>query len=299
MCKILVLQGVPASGKSTWAKEFVKDKKDWVIVSRDCIRESTGNYWVPERENYISELEFDAITHAIKNNLNVIIDATNLNPKTIKKWDELGAKYNIEVEYKLFKISYKEALARDEERGKNGGRAVGIKTIRRFFNNYFPEDIAPLSDDRKIIEYDVYKKDCIICDIDGTIALRNGRSPFDYSKVSEDTFDPRMKRLLETFDPNKLDLIFVSGREGTEQCKEDTVNWICSNLKNSDFRLEFKIFFRKEGDYRNDAIVKKEIYDNLIKPTYNVIAVFDDRNRVTDMWREEGILCAQVYYGDF
>ena len=39
MSKIIVLQGPPACGKSTWAKEYVKDKKDWVIVSRDEIRE--------------------------------------------------------------------------------------------------------------------------------------------------------------------------------------------------------------------------------------------------------------------
>lgn len=42
--KILVLQGPPASGKSTFAKEFVKDKPDWIIVSRDEIREGTGKY---------------------------------------------------------------------------------------------------------------------------------------------------------------------------------------------------------------------------------------------------------------
>jgi predicted kinase len=42
--KIIVLQGVPASGKSTWAKEYVKDKPDWVIVNRDSIIEATGQY---------------------------------------------------------------------------------------------------------------------------------------------------------------------------------------------------------------------------------------------------------------
>lgn len=42
--KILVLQGVPASGKFTWAKEFVSSRLGWVIISRDSIRESTGNY---------------------------------------------------------------------------------------------------------------------------------------------------------------------------------------------------------------------------------------------------------------
>lgn len=45
MNELLVLQGIPASGKSTWAKEFIKGKEDqWIIVNRDSIRESTGKY---------------------------------------------------------------------------------------------------------------------------------------------------------------------------------------------------------------------------------------------------------------
>lgn len=54
MPKILVLQGPPASGKSTCARGLVKNNRDWVIVSRDAIRESRGDYWIPEQESYIS-----------------------------------------------------------------------------------------------------------------------------------------------------------------------------------------------------------------------------------------------------
>ena len=67
MSKMIVLQGPPACGKSTWAKEYVKDKKDWVIVSRDEIREGTGKYWVPSRDGYISEIEEFSIRSAIRN----------------------------------------------------------------------------------------------------------------------------------------------------------------------------------------------------------------------------------------
>lgn len=292
MKKILVLQGVPASGKSTWAKEFIKGKKDWVIVSRDNIRESTGEYWVPERENYITELEEYAIESALKNNLNVVIDATNLNPKTTSKWINLANKEKVEIEFKMFKISYKEALERDTNRE----RPVGKKVIRTFFSKYFPDEIAGFSDNRKIKEADNHLPDAIICDIDGTVALRNNRSPFDYSKVLEDTFDPRMKVLLNALQNHHVKLIFVSGREGTEQCVRDTKKWIGENI---DEHINWTIIFRKAGDYRNDAEVKQEIYDNQIKNRYNVVAVFDDRDRVVKMWRDMGLLCLQVYYGDF
>ena len=51
MCKILVLAGPPASGKSTYARKYVKENPHSIIVSRDSIRQSFGEYWVPERED--------------------------------------------------------------------------------------------------------------------------------------------------------------------------------------------------------------------------------------------------------
>ena len=39
MSKILVLCGLPAAGKTSYAREFIKGKTDWVIVNRDSIRE--------------------------------------------------------------------------------------------------------------------------------------------------------------------------------------------------------------------------------------------------------------------
>ena len=59
------------------------------------------------------------------------------------------------------------------------------------------------------------------------------------------------------------------------------------------------ILMRKQGDFRPDEEVKLEIYYNEIEPRYNVIAVFDDRDKVVKMWRENGLMCCQVYYGDF
>jgi hypothetical protein len=56
---------------------------------------------------------------------------------------------------------------------------------------------------------------------------------------------------------------------------------------------------RAAGDKRSDDIVKREIYEQKIAPWRTVVAVFDDRNKVVNMWRELGLLCLQVYPGDF
>lgn len=134
--KIVVLQGVPASGKSTWAREFVKGKPEWIIVSKDALREGKGDYWIPAHEHYIKSLEFAAVFYALKENLNVVIDGTNFNPAILDNWKQLSEQFSAELEIKKFPISFEEALKRDTERGLRGGRAVGEAAIRHFFDKY-------------------------------------------------------------------------------------------------------------------------------------------------------------------
>jgi hypothetical protein len=55
---------------------------------------------------------------------------------------------------------------------------------------------------------------------------------------------------------------------------------------------------RKDGDYRQDAIVKAEWFDALAVQDRPTIA-FDDRQQVVDMWRSRGVICCQVAKGDF
>lgn len=289
-----------ASGKSTWAKEFVKDKKNWVIVSRDEIRESTGKYWVPEREQYISEVEEFQIKSAIKNNLNVIIDATNLNPKTINKWNNLAKELNIEIEYKLFDIDIKLALERD----KNRERSVGKKVLLNFFEKYFPEKLMKHYTDQRLSNTENYNtdlEDCVIVDLDGTICLHNGRNPYDLTKVKYDKANIPLVRLLRIINRYPYKILFVSGREGTEQCKNDSYNWITNNYAyQGDDYMRWELFMRKKDDYRPDDIVKEEIYHEQIEPYYNVLAVFDDRDRCVKLWRHKlNLLTLQVYEGDF
>ena len=259
MSRLIILQGVPAAGKSTWAREFIKGKKDWVIVNRDSIRDGRGDYWIPEQEEYISDLEEYHVTRALERGLNVIIDATNLNPKTKAKWTQIAEQFSIEPEWKEFKISYQEAIERDSKRE----RPVGKGVIRDFFNKYYPDMICSISDERIIKMPQNKMPHAVICDIDGTVALRNNRSPFDYSKVCEDTFDPRMLEVLYTFIESGVKIIFVTGREDVDNCRELTIKWLDKNIAYSESGWD--LIMRSKGDHRSDTEVKKEIYDKYIK----------------------------------
>ena len=134
MSKLIVLQGIPASGKSTWAKQWAKEyPNSRVVVNRDSLRSMLGEYWVTQREPLINKLEEICVIEALKSNYEVCIDATNLNPKTISKWQNLSKDMNVDIEFKEFKISEEEAIARDKGRALE----VGEKTIRNFYEKYY------------------------------------------------------------------------------------------------------------------------------------------------------------------
>lgn len=290
MSKILILSGPPAAGKTSYAREFIKGKTDWVIVNRDSLREGRGDYWIPSQEDYISDLEEFSIRAAIKRNYNVIIDATNLNPKTREKWVRLAAETKSLIEFKEFYIPFKEALERD----KNRERSVGEKVLKNFYLKYYSDKYAEeISDKRYILEQNKSLPKCIICDLDGTLCLHQGRSPYDLTKVSEDKPNDPLVDLLRVLS-GSVDIIFFSGREGTKQYREDTAKWINDNIN-----IPYQLYMRKEKDYRPDEVIKEELYSEIIKDNYYCIAIFDDRQKVVDRWRSLGLLCCQVYYGDF
>ena len=97
---------------------------------------SFGNYWVPKREKLVSDIENYSVKRGIERNFNVIIDATNFHPQTIKNFEELAKNLNAEFEIKKFEISLKKALRRDFWRGLFGEKRVGSTVIKRFFKQY-------------------------------------------------------------------------------------------------------------------------------------------------------------------
>lgn len=141
-------------------------------------------------------------------------------------------------------------------------------------------------------------RNAIIVDVDGTIAHNDGhRGPFDWQKVGDDAPIVGVIEFLQYICTNipDLEIIFVSGR--MDICAKLTISWIGKHLPG--IALNYQMFMRETDDYRTDQVVKEEIYRKYIEPYYNVIAVFDDRNKVVKMWRDIGLTCFQVADGDF
>jgi hypothetical protein len=135
-------------------------------------------------------------------------------------------------------------------------------------------------------------KSVIIVDIDGTVATRTNRDPFDYSKVLDDAPKPDVIEVVTALWRAGHRIIFVTARD--DSCFDDTYRWLTLNCPPF-----IKLYMRKTGDTRNDGVIKREIYEQFIKPEYNVLCTIDDRQRVVDMWRSIGLTCLQVDYGNF
>lgn len=146
------------------------------------------------------------------------------------------------------------------------------------------------------------KPTAYIFDIDGTLALKGDRSPYDYSKVKEDKQNVPIIRLAwEIIDLDKC--LFVTGRPDT--CRADTKEWLIDNMISPVFYpTEDNLFMRdmsreRPKHMRPSYEVKKEIYLEKIKDKWDILAVFDDRDQDVAMWRSLGLLCLQVAPGDF
>lgn len=293
--KILLLIGIPASGKSTWAKNFVKNNPDWVRISRDDFRLMFRQEQMcePKVEDLITAMVNQAITKALVRKLNVIVDATNVREKYINEFIE-KFKYSADIDYRVFDISIDKAVERDTARDAK----VGEEVIKKMYNNYKTlMDTFHFQPVKKVEFYPEIKIDfkselpqAVIFDIDGTLAIMKNRGAFEWDKVDRDAGnDIVLEQVFFHMNAGRK-IIVVSGRDGS--CEKLTREWL-------NFYGVFpdELYMRKANDFRKDTVVKKEIYKNHIEGKFNVLSVYDDRLSVCEMWHELGLFVMNVNQG--
>lgn len=132
---IILMQGPPASGKSTIARQYQEEHPETsVIVSRDSFRHARGKYWVPKQEKYITALEQFAIKEAAEMGFTVLVDATNMNPAMIADVVEIAKPLRIPVIGYMVHVPLETCIARDIN--KNREHTVGSTVIRSFYKKY-------------------------------------------------------------------------------------------------------------------------------------------------------------------
>lgn len=129
--KVIILQGPPASGKSTFAKQWVAERPEKrVRVNRDDIRRMLGPYWIPTREKLVDTVEDNLIMAGILQGYDVIVDATNYN-RTEASLAHISGICKCDVRFiEMPFIPLNELIQRDLNREHSVGRDV----IEYFFN---------------------------------------------------------------------------------------------------------------------------------------------------------------------
>lgn len=279
MIKVILTKGLPASGKSTWAKNVIAETPNsYKRVNKDELRAMLDNSkFSHDSEKFVLQIRDSIILAAIEHGKHVIVDDTNLAPK-----HEAHIKQLIKGKAELIIQDFTDtSLDVCIERDLKRSVSVGEKVIRGMHNQFL----------RKI---ETYKEDAslpkaILVDIDGTLAHMKGRSPFEWSRVKEDSCNETVKQLVNSY-PDIV--ILMSGRDSV--CRKETLQWLYENKVNYDLLL-----MREKGNNEKDSIIKRRLFEENVRGKYFIEYVLDDRNQVVEMWRNMGLTCLQVAEGDF
>jgi len=297
--RLIATIGLPGSGKSTWAvEEQARLGAQGIptrISNKDEIRKGLavgGWVWSQEAEKDVIKAQNDLIKNAFNAGTAVVIVADTNFGKHKDRLRGLAFHCDAEFEIKDFtNIPLATCIERDAKRPE--GLRVGEKVITEMYNKYLanvPPVVKPYIPDTR-------KPKAIICDLDGTLALSNGRrSPYDYSQVGQDDLNDPIAELVRGYAGYKgYTILYLSGRE--DSCRYLTEDWLQRNHMPCD--PPHILLMRSSKDHRKDFIIKTELFDRYIRENYNVRFCLDDRDQVVKAWRDMGLTCLQVAYGNF
>lgn len=285
MPKLLMLKGLPASGKSTRAKEIVTTG-NYVRVNRDLIRTMLHfDKWSGRNEEATVNAEKAIALDALIRGLSVVVDDCNLNHGNKDMWKELAKSANATFDVEKVDTSMEECLERDKGREKAVGRHVIVNMA---------------------LQYGLYPKPAlgfILCDLDGTLADITHRLHYAkgetkdwhkfFEEIPNDTLRDSTLDLILDYEKKGHEIIFVSARPDTYRWQTEA--WLEKVLKG--YPIHKTLIMRKASDTRDDTEVKQQMYDTYFKEKYPIEAVIDDRPKVIRMWRENGINVIDVGAG--
>ena len=149
----------------------------------------------------------------------------------------------------------------------------------------------------------------VIFDLDGTLALIDDRRKistkpngkidwdifFDPKNIDLDKPNPAVIKSAQLFKDAGFTIVIFSGR--SKATKDATKDWL------NKFNVPFDVLKMRptsnEFKFMRDDDLKQMWLDKLFPNKSDIFTVFDDRQKVVDMWRGNGITCFQVADGDF
>lgn len=284
MPKLQITVGLPASGKTSWAKGQLKKHKDTVAFSYDDFRMMCFNDVQngSKGEDLVRTMCKANVVSALVAGYNVIIHNTNLTDRSKNGWQQLADDFNHVDKRKVqFEIVDFTKVPVDT--------CIGRDNMRTGYERVAPPVIWNMALHSGLLKgyFDSNKK-IVIVDVDGTLADHEGvRGPFDEHKVHLDkpyeVVVQWVRNLVHHDEHETYQVIVVSGRSTV--CALSTDLWLRGRISYS------ALFMRNRGDRRPDTEVKQEILSALLTvvPKEQIAFVIDDRPKVIKMWKNNGL----------
>ncbi|MFG3497790.1 AAA family ATPase [Streptomyces sp. NPDC047928] len=299
-----VMTGLPASGKTTEARRLQAESGGRMRrVNLDDLR-TMLDVPAPERgrsythEQTVLAIQDAAVRAAIGDGFDVVVDNTHLTPHIPKRLKAAVAGQATFVVHDFTGVPVEECVRRDGARERSVGeeiiRLLADKHARSRSGGWRLTD-AWLNDRPPVRPYvpDPALPSAVMCDIDGTLALRGARGPYDFGRCDEDLVNVSVRQALRAFRRADGDVVVLLSGRGEEH-REKTEEWLRRHEVPYD-----ELWMRAAGDGRRDDVVKAELFDRHVRHRFAVRVSLDDRDRVVAVWRRMGLPTWQVDYGAF
>lgn len=300
---IHVMRGLPASGKSTRARELMAAAEGRVRrVSLDDIRRMLDDNDGSKRLGYQNEetclaVQDAAVLAAVEGGFDIVVDNTHLVSRIPARLRKLVRGRAVFVVHDFTDVDVEECVRRDALRpnpvGEEHIRAMNLR-LQSTKSSGWKLTAEWLNEVQQIEPYvpDASLPAAVLCDIDGTLADNVARGPYDLARCETDALIAPTADALVLFAARGDRIVLLSGRG--EEVRPHTERWLAAKGVKYD-----ELWMRAAGDQRGDDVVKGELFDAHVRHRYLVRLVLDDRDRVVALWRRLGLTCWQVDYGDF
>lgn len=282
-----MMRGLPASGKSTEAKEIV-EQGGWVRLNRDLLRTMLHfEKFTGRNEGLTVDAEKYLATSFLKAGTNVVVDDCNLGDSHRDMWSNVAKETESKFEVMDVATPVSTCRFRDMERERKVGADVITNMALRYGLHPKPE------------------KGYILCDLDGTLADITHRLAYAkgetknwgefFARIPDDVLREDVAEIVSEFARQGYDIIFLSARP--ETYKKQTLVWLIKHMENRLSNGFLTIIMRRGNDKRPDVEVKQDLLNFHFPDRSLIKMVIDDRPSVIRMWRENGLQVMDVGKG--
>lgn len=149
MATLVILRGLPASGKSTWAHKAAATTPNTVVVSLDGLRRMTAGGLAAYHQRRTDRMEqlivrtaHAMVCDALHKGMNVVMDAQNATVERVHALVRLAADCDADVQMVAFSVPLETLLARNRRRAKDD--RVPEDYLQSQFDRYADKIAVPM-----------------------------------------------------------------------------------------------------------------------------------------------------------